>query len=292
MTAGQRTETALTKNLIAQARFDALADAAITYTVFTFIAQPPAVELGLGGRKSNKGASATSGEAEEAPDWLPNESPRPWDFDGNALSIAVFNEQSRINLNQAPLNVLSALLEALGAEEQEVQAIADAIVDWRDEDDLKLLNGAEAADYEAVGRVLGPKNVPFVAMEELQQVLGMSREVYRRLAPEVTVDSMSKQVDQTFASTALIAALQGIALADAKLHVQQRDNPVVPGAQAPRALNHGGPLYRIQIKEQGAVARTIEALVAITPDQSPPCEVRWRRFGLMTAPAPSATPNG
>ena len=125
----------------------------------------------------------------------------------------------------------------------------------------------------------------------MQQVLGVNREVYQHLAPEVTVDTEGDVVDLTFASAAVIAAQQGIALADAQLQVEQRAGPGVPGAQAPPALNRGGPIYRIQIKEQGAAtARTMEALVSITPGGNPPYQVRWRRFGLLAPPPPS--PNG
>jgi len=290
MTAAQRTETALTENLIDDARFAALADAAITYAAFNF-STPPATEgAGLGGAR---GATVVGDEAQPA-QWLPDGSPRPWDFDGNVLSLSVFNEQSRINLNQAPAKVLAALLEALGVEEEAATAIADAIVDWRDEDDLTLLNGAEDKDYNDAGRALGAKDAPFVAVEELQQVLGVSRELYQRLAPEVTVDTESDQVDQTFASAPVIAALLGIPLEEAQLQVSERNDPALPGGQGARVGNRGGPLYRIQIKEQGAVAaRTMEALVTITPGQTPPYQVRWRRFGLVTAPpAPPAADGG
>ena len=102
MTAAQRTETALTENHIADARFRALTDAAIVYTMFSFLAPPPET-TGAG-----LGAAAVAGE--EAAAWVPNGAPRSWSFDGNALSIAVYNEQSRINLNLAPAPILSALL--------------------------------------------------------------------------------------------------------------------------------------------------------------------------------------
>jgi general secretion pathway protein K len=278
MTAAQRTETALTENQIADARFRALTDAALVYAMFDFMAPPQVVAEPLSGADETQTAA-----------WLPNGVPRPWTFDGTDLTIAVYNERSRINLNLAPAPALSALLATLGEDDETAAAIADAIVDWRDEDDLKSLNGAEDAEYKDAGRVVGAKDAPFVAVEELQQVLGVNHEIYLRLAPEVTVEPGTDQVDQTFASAAVLAALQGIALADAQLQVQERDNP----AQGPVAVNRGGPLYRIQVKEQGAgaTARAMEALVEVTPGQSPPYQVRWRRFGLVTAP-PVATADG
>jgi general secretion pathway protein K len=279
MTAAQRTETALTENVMADARFRALAEAAIVYTVGTFLTPVAPAQTGLGD-------GAPPGGAETA-DWLPDGAPRTWVFDGNQVAIAVFNEQSRINLNQATPKVLAALLVALGAGEQEALAIADAIVDWRDSDDLKLLNGAEDKDYAEAGRALGAKDAPFVAVEELQQVLGVSRGLYQRLAPEVTVDTQGDQVDQTFASAAVLAALQGIELDAAQRQVQGRDAPTLPGAQGRSAAGgRGGPLYRIQVKEQGAAAtaRAMEALVDVGNPTNP---VRWRRFGLVAGRPPA-----
>lgn len=287
MTAAQRTETALTENLIADARFRALADAAITYTVYNFIAPPPGEGLATGGKLGQANADLP-------PPWLPNGAPRPWGFDGKRLTIAVSNEQSRINLNQAPAEVLAALLKALGVEEEPAMAIADAISDFRDGDDLKLMHGAEDADYQEAGRALGAKDAPFVAVEELQQVLGVNRALYRLLAPEVTVDTTSRQVDQTFASAAVLAALQGIPLDQAAIQLQQRDEQALAGAPGTVAVNRGGPLYRIQVKEQGGAgtARAMEALVEISPGRSPPFRVHWRRFGLIAPPPVVPKDNG
>lgn len=277
MTAAQRTETALTENLIADARFRALADAAITYTVYNFSTPPAGEGLAMGGKQGQVNADLPQ-------PWLPNGTPRSWGFDGNQLTIAVSNEQSRINLNQAPAQVLAALLRALGVEEEPALAIADAISDWRDGDDLKLMHGAEDSDYQEAGRALGAKDAPFVAVEELQQVLGVSHALYRLLAPELTVDTASHQVDQTFASAAVLAALQGIPLDQAAIQLKQRDESALAGAPGTVAVNRGGPLYRIQVKEQGGTrtARTMEALVEIVPGQTPPFRLRWRRFGLQT----------
>lgn len=281
MTAAQRTETALTENVIAEARFRALGEAAIAYAAFNLLAPPPAAGGTLGA-----GAEADDPAAE----WLPNGVPHPWSFDGTPLGITVFNEASRIDLNRASPQVLAALLTALGADEEPAGQIADAIADWRDEDDLKLLNGAEDPDYEAAGRPLGAKDAPFVAVEELQQVLGITPELYARLAPELTVDAERDQVDQTFATAAVLAAVQGIGLAEAELQVAQRDQPTLPGGQTARAANRGGPLYRIQVREQReGAARAMEALIALSPGQPQPCQVRWQRFGQLAAP-PSAAP--
>lgn len=273
MTQTQRTETALVDNQIGGARFRAIADAAIAYTILSFLVPETEDGGGFGAREVDS-------------PWIPNGAPRAWTFDGQSVTIAVFNESSRIDLNRADAQLLVALMRVLGVEEDDAGRLADAIADWRDEDDVKLLNGAEDADYEAAGRPLGAKDAPFATVDELQQVLGMDPLLYLRLAPELTVESGAASPNPQFASPAVIAALEGISLEEAELRVQERDSPLLEGAQGPLAFNRGGPLYRIQVREQvaGSGGRALEALVELVPGQQPPYRVRWRRYGRSFAP--------
>lgn len=286
MTAAQRTETALTDNRIAEARFRAFSDAGIAYAMYSFL-MPPQETEGLG---TGRGPGETDQDSEPTA-WIPDGAPQPWQFDGESLAIAVTNEQSRINLNRASADLLAALMVALGIAEDAASALADAILDFRDEDDLTLLNGAEDKNYKDAGLVAGAKDAPFVAVEELQQVLGMTPELYRLMAPELTVDTDNDQVDQEFASAAVLAALQGISLDEAQLQVQERNAPALPGGQGPRAVNRGGPIYRVRVSYPGSGGRgrAMEALVELTAGQQPPYRVRWRRYGLVAvSPAPLA----
>src|SRR5882672_7761736 len=52
-----------------------------------------------------------------------------------------------------------------------------------------LQNGAEDADYAAAGLAYGAKDAPFAMTEELLQVPGMTRELFDRVAPDITVYS-------------------------------------------------------------------------------------------------------
>ena len=65
--------------------------------------------------------------------------------------------------------------------------LADAIIDFRDEDNEKGRNGAERRDYDSAGLSYGPKNEPFQLVDELVYVLGMTPNIYRRVAPLLTV---------------------------------------------------------------------------------------------------------
>jgi len=264
LTATQRTESVLAGNQLDVARFRAAAEASVNYAALHLLTSPVVLE-------------------EDADTWVPDGVARPWRFAGESLEITVFNEASRIDLNKAPKDLLGALFTAVGLPEDAAVALADAVEDWRDANDLTQLNGAEDGDYENAGRSYGAKDGPFDSVEELQQVLGVNRDIYRTLAPALTVDSGSANVDQEFAQTLVQAAVQGISLEEAELLQQEKDALAEAGATGAAVLSRGGPLYRIRVtrrvEEQAGLS--MEALLLIEPGRRPPFSVLWRRFGLV-----------
>jgi len=80
-------------------------------------------------------------------------------------------------------------------------------MDWRDQDELERVNGAEEDAYAAAGLVVGPANRPFIMTEELLQVIGMSYDFYRKLEPGITVFSRVNQPDPAFAPVGGTAGL-------------------------------------------------------------------------------------
>jgi general secretion pathway protein K len=195
--------------------------------------------------------------------------------------------------------VLTALFRVLGVADDLSATLADRILDWRDTDDLKSLNGAEDPDYDAEGLPYGAKDGPFTSVEELRQVLGITPEIYRRLSQEVTVDSGNAKVDEQFASAVVLAAVKGVTLEEAQITVTERTEPAIPGAvsgRAAAALGRGGPLYRIRVARasskggsQSAKGLAMEALVRVDPGGKPPVQVEWRRYGLAPPSPPLAT---
>jgi general secretion pathway protein K len=299
LTAAQRTESTLTANALDGARFRAAADAGIAYAILNLLA-PQTQDL-------NAAAAPARSVAGQPQEWLPDGSPRPWTFAEVPLSIAVSNEASRIDLNHADAKTLTALLMVLDVPENEATALADRILDWRDPDDLVGLNGAEDPDYAAEGLPYGAKDGPFSSVEELRQVLGVTPELYTRLAPELTVDSGVEQVDQQFASAVVLAAVQGVPLEDARAAVAERTESRL-GALTGRtaaASGRGGPVYRIRVARaassdgsplppdrpsdgaaSGAAGLAMEALVRLDQGGKPPFRIIWRRYGLAPPPPP------
>jgi general secretion pathway protein K len=112
-----------------------------------------------------------------------------WPFADGTVYLTIQDEASKIDLNQAPEALLVALFGSNGVDADKAKALAAAIVDFRDADNLPRPQGAEDAEYRARGLAWGPKNAPFQSVEELHQVLGITPAIYDRVAPELTIYS-------------------------------------------------------------------------------------------------------
>ncbi|GAA3550317.1 type II secretion system protein GspK [Zobellella aerophila] len=139
--------------------------------------------------------------------WLADGSPYLLPMDGNELWIAIFNESGRIDLNVTGPELLDGLLRTAGVEDDLRAKLVDAIQDWRDEDDLHRLNGAEYDDYIAAGRESGPRNASFETVAEVQQVLGMTPEIYRHIRHSLTVRNPHNGINPLYAPRQVLQAL-------------------------------------------------------------------------------------
>lgn len=116
------------------------------------------------------------------------------------VEIRLYDESGKIDLNTAPAPILQALLIELGVDESTSVSIANAILDWRDQDDLVRVNGAEDAQYFAAGLSYGTKDEDFQRIEELSLVYGVSPQLYVALGPYVTVYTQDFGVNLTVAA--------------------------------------------------------------------------------------------
>jgi general secretion pathway protein K len=112
-----------------------------------------------------------------------------------------------VDINAAPQPLIEWLLLRLGAAPDRAHALAAAIVDFRDVDDMASgPDGAESDSYQAAGLGHGPKNAPFEAVAELDQVLGMTPALLSRLRAAVTVHGRQPGIDPWQAPRELLAA--------------------------------------------------------------------------------------
>ncbi|MEE8272388.1 MAG: hypothetical protein V3R98_11745 [Alphaproteobacteria bacterium] len=151
-----RSHANLTRNLLENAKAEALADAG----VYRAVAGLLDADFITGWRADGTVYTLAMGEGE--------------------VRITIADEGGKIDLNRAPDALLAGLFGALGVPEGEAAPLVDAIADFRDGDALRRAAGAEDADYAAAGRAWGAKDAPFESVAELQQVLGIDRALRHR----------------------------------------------------------------------------------------------------------------
>jgi general secretion pathway protein K len=125
------------------------------------------------------------------------------------VTIAIRDATGFVDLNAAKPELLDAALEACGVGESARRDLVDAILDWRDRDDLRRLHGVEDDDYIAAGVAWTSRDDAFEATDELKYLPGMSQSRYDCLAPFVTVHSGRGGLNMEYAPPALVAALTG-----------------------------------------------------------------------------------
>ncbi len=99
-------------------------------------------------------------------------------FAGGRFEVHIGNEAGKINLNTADEFLLKMMLNGFELDGQEKSIIVDSIMDWRDENDLHRMNGAENDYYQSLPEPHDCKNGDFDAIEELLMVRGITPEIF------------------------------------------------------------------------------------------------------------------
>jgi len=131
------------------------------------------------------------------------------DYTDAKVRIRIMSESGKIDINVADQILLQALIGSTSLEEDAQTKLVDAILDWRDADDLVRTEGAEKDEYKKEGLRYQPRNKPFQSIEELQLVLGMNEEVFKKIENLITVNSGKPKVDMTQATPEVLQLLPG-----------------------------------------------------------------------------------
>ncbi len=127
------------------------------------------------------------------------------EFDDGVVQIMIRNTSGLVDINIASADLLEKLLSLVDMENSKRAELVDAILDWRDIDDLTRLNGAEDAEYKIERLGYGTPDQRFFSIGELRYVLGMETGIYNALAPYITVYSGLNFVNQNYAPIELAA---------------------------------------------------------------------------------------
>ena len=110
--------------------------------------------------------------------------------------VEIQDEGGKFNVNTLDVSGWSRLLESCGVEMGgKRDTIIDSILDWKDKDSLKRLNGAEDDYYRSLPHPYHCRNSYFQSIEELSLVKGVTPEIYIQLVPELTVWGTGKRLN-------------------------------------------------------------------------------------------------
>jgi general secretion pathway protein K len=193
--------------------------------------------------------------------------------DGSVFAVDIYDERvtlavrqatGLVDLNGADGKLLAAVLQACGVEKERRPEIVDAILDWRDGDNLTHLNGIEDGDYFAAGLPWSSRDDAFVSIDELKYIPGIDQGLFERMAPLVTVYSGKGGIDLENAPPILVMALTG--------------EQVEPASETQRRARRIGTfhIYATASTDSGTLA-SIEAVVTTSRSGDKPVTIReWR----------------
>ncbi len=185
VTTTTRSEVNRTRNLLESAKAEALADAGVYRAIAELL------------------------EADWSRRPLTDGTAYRWPFGDSEIVLSIQSEAGKIDLNRASDQLLRGLFISAGVEPEPARQLVDAVRDFGDGNHVRRDLGAEDDDYHAAGMVNGAKDARFENVSELQQVMGMTPELYDRVAPVITVYSGAKNIDRETAPRMALLALAG-----------------------------------------------------------------------------------
>lgn len=216
-----------------------------------------------------------------------------WPVNGSAIRLAIDDREVRvairdatglIDLNAADAGLLGALIAISGGDPSQQEQLVDAILDWRDADNLTHLHGAEDDRYRAARSAWTARDAPFSSVDELRYVFGMTARRFAAIRPYATVYSARGELNLDYAPPALISMLTGQVL-------DNSDNDAGTPPQEQRARGRASARngsYHIYASAtgNGNVTASIEAVVSIAATAEQPYSILyWREPAHFQFPA-------
>jgi type II secretory pathway component PulK len=149
-------------------------------------------------------------------------------FGDARFTLRLRDAQAALNLNAADEQMLLGFFsQGLGLDFAQAQRISQAIVDWRDADELPLLNGGERDQYLEANLPVLPTNRGFADLDELRHVMGMTQEIYEASVPYLTLRG-STRINVNAAPEPVLLALPGMTPAAVREIMRLRDAGTFP----------------------------------------------------------------
>ncbi|MCJ2015122.1 general secretion pathway protein GspK [Methylobacterium sp. J-076] len=107
---------------------------------------------------------------------------------GRTAVVSLEDQGRLIDLNRTPRPAMEEAFRTLGIQDRDALALSAEIADYRDADDVpEPGGGAELAQYRARGLAYGPRNGPFLSVDEIGRLPSMTPQLAAKLQPALTV---------------------------------------------------------------------------------------------------------
>lgn len=241
-------ETAIISGLKEKAQASALAEAGIYYAVLKLL------------------------NTDQEQRWQGYNSVYEIDYEGSRIRIQIADESGKIDINHSDKEQLQRLLNSINVDESNADSLSDAIMDWRDKDDLPRDNGAETQQYADAGLKYEPRNDGFASMEEIQMVLGMTAEISQQLENTVTIYGNNAKVNPATATRAVLLTLPDVSAEMVDDYIKQRvenerDSVTVAAPDWYRGSANKTNVYMIvaEVMIDKNITRQIMAIIRMRP---------------------------
>jgi type II secretory pathway component PulK len=179
----------------------------------------------VGGDKGKAGIFNKEEEEEQQP-WLPSLSPYSVFVGGKDCKVYIEDESGKININVIHKGSRELLIKYLIGREfnrLEANTIMDSVLDWRDGNELKHINGAESDYYGSLPEPYEAKNAPFDTIEEFVLIKGMTPAKFDMIRRDITIYGSDLAININFASKEVLMAIPRITSQGADYIIEHRE---------------------------------------------------------------------
>lgn len=186
--ANSRTEAKVARNRMELARARGMAEAGVTLAIGGLMVPDPALR------------------------WRADGTIRTVEYGGGTIAITIQDEAGKIDINRAPVELIAGLLDTLDPATREArEAILNAIADQR----KTVTSNAQAANVRAGSlprrrRAVALSEAAFANISELRRFTSVTRSVFERIRPFVTIYSQNVTINPLTAPREVLTALPGV----------------------------------------------------------------------------------
>ena len=187
-----------------------------------------------------------------------------------SFEYIITDEDGKLDINTAAHEQLKYIFTGSGLDTDEAAAIADSIIDWRDTNDLHMLNGAEEDYYRDLDEPYSCKDGPFDSIEELLLVKGMTKEILYGSKDTAVLGAFtvngSKKINVNTAPGVVIEAVMGVEAANS-IMLQRAAGPVSVTSDNSKLASEFFTIISKGTNADGSIKRSVKAVVHNSPDK-------------------------